>query len=225
MLDEGESTGNLYGTVTALLMLAVAEMLQGRTTEARTCAQRAVTLWTLSGFHVQHFYALRVEVFCDLLDGRALEAYKRLDAAWPQIRAAGLLRHTLIRMDAYLLRARAALVAAESSSDPVRSLDAAAADARRLHDEKRPDAMAAAALIRAGIACRRGDRAAALGLVEQSERAFRDADMKLVALASGWQRASLSGEHAAYLKAQSISDPRSLFGVLAPGFSASKSSA
>lgn len=229
MLDESENTGNLYGTVTALLMRAVGEMLQGRTTEARNSAQRAVTLWTLSGFHVQHFYALRVEVFCDLLEGRALAAYKKLDSAWPQIRAAGLLRHTLIRMDAYLLRARIALVAAESSSDPARSLDAAEADVRRLHGEKRADATAAAALLRAGIAWQRGHREAAQELAAQSERAFREADMKLFALASGWQRASFSGEpvsldaeDAAYLKAQSISDPRSLFGVLAPGFSAAK---
>jgi len=225
MLRESESSSNLYGTVTALLMLAVADMLQGQTTEARSRAQRAVTLWTLSGFHVQHFYALRVEVYCDLLEGRATEAWKRIDTAWPLIRAAGLLRHTLLRTDTYLLRARAALVAAQSSADPSRLLDVAAADARRLNDEKRPDAIAAAALLRAGIGYRRGDRAAALDLLDQSERAFRGAEMSLVALASRWQRSAISPaspeldpQDAAYLKTQGISAPQTLFAVLAPGF-------
>lgn len=225
MLGEGESTGDLYGTVTALLMLGVADKLQGRTAEARACARRVASLWTLSGFHVQHFYALRIEIYCDLLEGQPTNALKRLDDAWPQIQSAGLLRHTLLRTDAHLLRARAALAAAASSTQPGKLLHDAETAARQLSGEERPDAVAAAELVRSGIAAHRNDRPGAVALLEQSERTFQENDMKLAALASRWQRSALSEEprtltpeDQAYIEAEGISEPDELFRVLAPGF-------
>ena len=101
---EAEDNGDLYALVTALLTEGASRLAADDCPGARDLARRAMNLWTPSGFHLQHFYALRLEAYCDLYERRPLDAWRRLEQAWPGVQRSSLLRHAVLRTDAHLLR-------------------------------------------------------------------------------------------------------------------------
>jgi hypothetical protein len=99
----------------------------------------------------------------------------------------------MLRSDALLLRARTALAAAESRRAPRPLLRETSRAARVLGRMGRPDAEAAAQLLRAALTHRRGDRRGALALLEHAEAAYARASMALHVAYARRRRGELLG--------------------------------
>ncbi|MBZ5710605.1 serine/threonine-protein kinase PknK [Nannocystis pusilla] len=171
-LRDAEARGDLYGLVVFSQFFAQARVAAGDLATARHYARDSVRRWTRRDYTLQHFYALRIEVCCDLYDGEAVRADSALRERWGAISRAGLLRNPISRIDALLLRARCALARGDRRG--------AACIARRLACESRPDAGLHARWIRARAAPQRPGAAAELAA---AARGFGEVDMTMAAWA------------------------------------------
>ncbi len=226
LLREAESRGDLYGLVTGCLNEALYRLLAGDTRRVREMARRVVELWTPRGYHMQHFYALRLHAYGDLREGRPLDAWNRVRDEWKQIKQANLLRHTLLRSDAHLLRARAAVAAAAAGGGDW-MLRSAEADAQRLEREGRSDAAAYAQLVRAGIAAVRGDRSRAFADLRGAATRFDEMHMepgaalarrRASALSVGDEGEEMGARAEEFFRRETSVDPDSVLAMYAPGF-------
>jgi hypothetical protein len=199
-LRDAEARGDLYGLVVFSQFFAQARVAAGDLAAARHYARDSVRRWTRRSYTLQHFYALRVEVCCDLYDGEAHRADSRLRERWGSIVAAGLLRNPISRIDALLLRARCALARGDRRG--------AAAVARRLGCESRPDAALHARWIRARA---QPSRTGADAELVAAARGFRAAGMIMAAWSIEHRRASADHERRAEaeraLRELGVSDP------------------
>ncbi|MFO0729177.1 MAG: protein kinase [Myxococcota bacterium] len=128
---EAEARGDLYARVTAMLYAGAAYLAADDPQAARQLAEEAERAWDSREFHVQHFYACRLLCAADLYEGQPEAALRRLSGLWPELVGSGLLRVSVMRVDAELLRAR--VYAAAARPDQLRrSLKALAV-------ERRPD--------------------------------------------------------------------------------------
>jgi eukaryotic-like serine/threonine-protein kinase len=136
----------------------------------------------------------------------------------------------LTRLEATHLRARAALAAssdAGSKSHREALIGEAARDARKIAGEKMPWSSPLAALLQAGVAAARGDKARALALLPQAAKGLDEAGMALYATAARWRQGKLGGgdegkrlvaEAEAWLAKERIKAPAKMIAMLAPGF-------
>ena len=185
--------------------------------------------WSQRGFHVQHYYALLSRSMIDLYEGDGRGAYARVMEQWPALASSMLLRVQSLKITALAIRANAALAAAASygrgSAEERDMLRSAEKGARDLAGERMAWSDALAAMVRAGVVLTRGDRSAAIALLESSVRGFDAADMGLHAAAArrrlgalvggerGRETAALSD---AFMAAQRIKEPARLTAMLAP---------
>lgn len=82
---------------------------------ARHAARDSIAGWSRHGHHLQHHWSWHALVNADLYAGDGLAAWRRVEAGWPALRRALLLNIPMVRVEAYDLRARAALLAAAAS--------------------------------------------------------------------------------------------------------------
>jgi len=228
LLRDTEETSNLYGRVNGFLLRGLGRLTEDDPAEARALARRVRSLWTAGGFSMQSFYAFRLEAYCDLYEGRPHVAWNRVERTWPEIRRSGLLQHTLLRSDAYLLRARAALVVASSApSQREAMLRSAEADAMRIARTGRPDANAHALLVCAGMAAIRGERPRTADLLTQATIRFKEAGMALCVAVARRRAAELCGgiegqellcQADEFFSREAISNPTRFLAMYAPGF-------
>jgi hypothetical protein len=101
----------------------------------------------------------------------------------------------VVRIEAADLCGRATLAASLGATGRPRAALLAAAEthARSLARERCAHAHAPAAMLRAGIAERRGDRRRAVALLDQARRAYQRAAMRVHALAAAWHAARVDG--------------------------------
>ncbi|WP_437970524.1 AAA family ATPase [Sorangium sp. So ce260] len=174
------AVGNLFASVSATIASAVPLLATDDAAEARRCVREVVARWTRGALHVQHMYALRLEILADLYEGEPDAARSRLLAEWRGIERSQQLRVQPARMDMLLLRARTAIAAAaarRSGREPL--LREAEADAARLEREVRRDGAPLAALLRAGIARLRDRPSEAIVQLGAAARGFDAVDMAL----------------------------------------------
>ncbi|MCY1064767.1 AAA family ATPase [Nannocystis sp. RBIL2] len=199
-LRDAEARGDLYGLVVFSQFFAQARVAAGDLAAARHYARDSVRRWTQRNYTLQHFYALRVEVCCDLYDGEVHRADSRLRERWPSIVGAGLLRNPISRIDALLLRARCALARGDRRG--------AMRVACRLGCESRPDAALHARWIRARAAPSRARADAELAAAADG---FQAAGMTLAAWSIEQRRAGADVERRARaeraLRELGVSDP------------------
>jgi len=193
----------------------------------------AMQRWSTGSFHLEHYNELLARVSADLYTGPGREyaaAHDEILRKWPLMRRSLLLEIELLRVFGWQLRGRAALAAAQGDgakrAAPERLRDAIRA-AAALERIRCPWGDPMAVLLRAGIAHRRGDRAAAATLLDRAATAFAARDMELQAVASRRMRGALvGGDEGASLVAeanrwaadQGIKNPSRMFAVFAPGF-------
>jgi tetratricopeptide (TPR) repeat protein/predicted Ser/Thr protein kinase len=229
MAIEAEDRGDRYGAVVAAGLIASSGVAVDLPDESRAQLHTALERWSREGFLIQHLYAARSDVLADLYQGRAGDALQRVRDIWPSIERAFLLRTPITRIDSHLMRARAALaVAASTSKDTAELLRLCKSDARLLGKEGRPDTTAYAAALRAGIAGVRGDRERALGLLDEAEHAYERAEIALSRACVQRRSGELIGgdegrEQVAradeFMLAVGVSQPSRWVAVCAPGFS------
>ncbi len=214
-IRDGEERGNLYLSTTLRttarpFVRLAADDPQG----ARDEISAALARWSPQRFHVQHFYALRANASADLYEAAGSAAYDRLTAEWREMKSSLVLRVSFARTYMLDLRARAALCAGLPH--------VADKDARRILGEKFAWSRPLAIQIRACVAARRGDRAAAAALFDEAARGFANADMLLHAAAARRRRGELTGTPAlidaadAWMATQKIRNPARMTAMLAP---------
>ena len=216
----GERVGDLFSHVKAELYCAIVEVFSDDPSSSRARVRRAIARWSESGFHFQHWLALKVEVFCDLYEGDTEAAFERVARAFRALEPSGLLRIQLKRTDAHLLRGTVAIAA--SRRDPGR-LDSAVRDAALLAAEGRPAAVGAATLLRAGVASARGSTAEGQAAYARAARELGDADIRLHAACATLAcdvvspaDAARASRAVALLEGEGIVRPERFMRVLAP---------
>jgi eukaryotic-like serine/threonine-protein kinase len=222
-LREAEERGDLYAATMLKTGLAnLVWLAAGDPGRARREAAEAMRMWSRRGFHLPHVYDLIAQVHIDLYTGDAAAALARLSERWARLDDSLLRRVPMIRIQTGFLRARAALAVGE--------LRAAARMANGLRRERPRWAQALGELVFAGIAHRRGDRAAAIGGLQQAIAGFRECEMSLhaeVALAN--LGALLGGDIGrkhradaqAWMARMRIADPSRMSALVAPSFEVS----
>jgi hypothetical protein len=228
LMREAEDRGDLYGVAQGLLFQGLHRLAVNDPAGVRSLATRIVELWTFGEFDMLQFYIFRLEAYADICDGQPLDSWQRVQDNWPELKRSNLLRHSLLRVDAHLLRARSALaVACADNGSRDEMLSAAEADAALVARKGNVVANAHALLVRAGIVAARGDGAAAVGLLKPAMAAFEAADMALCAalaqrragaLIGGAEGGELVSAATKFFSREGIPDPASLLAMYAPGF-------
>ncbi len=219
-LREAHDLGDRFASVVAGLYVGLTRLAAGDLAGARESVARARAAWPREGFHFQHWLALSIEVACDLYSGQGWTAWRRMQAIWPAIERSNMLRMQIPRIDTLVLRAGAAIAAAQDAPDRRMLLRAAGRDARALARESVGHAGAYAAVIRAGVAALAGDSVAAIRQLDRAEQVFEASDMPIHAASVRWRRALLRGESSeradAELRARGVADPGAFVAILAP---------
>jgi hypothetical protein len=229
-LREAAERGDLYATIAHATGLPnMVWLAGGDPEEARRQTEEAMRRWSRQTFQVAHWWHLLAETQIDLYQGEGVRALDRMHDAWPQLKASLLLQVQLTRLEAWHLRARAALRAAEVATGSTRTdlLEAAERDAGRIERERMPWSDPLAALLRAGVAAARGQVERAEGLLAGAVPGCEAAGMALYAAAACHRRGELLGgdegralgrEVAAWMRGQGVIDPGRMVAMLAPGF-------
>ncbi len=186
-LQETRTAGDSTGKAEAAVASSLAVLARGDAAGARAAAQPIALSWR-GGLGIPQFCALVVEVSSLLYEGDSAAAHARLEAAWPALRASQLLRVQLVRVEALRLRGLTTL----GAGGPDR-LRLARADAARLAREKRPHALAAAAVLRAGLARSSGEIAAAVAALDEAARGYASAEMSVQAASTRRAQGTLLG--------------------------------
>jgi hypothetical protein len=221
MLAGADQTGDRYAEVTALLNLALPMLATADVAAARGLVARALAQWTREAFHIQHFYARRIEAYCDLYEGRPDRARAGILAIWPALRTSSLLRVPVSRVDAHLLRARSTVALAAQDG---RYAPRAESDMAPLARESRGDAVAHVFILRAGLQALPAHRPQAIELVGRAIAAYRRAGMELHALCAERRGAEIAGavERLAAIDQRirdcGINEPVRWVDIYAPGF-------
>lgn len=187
-------------------------------------AEAAMRRWTSAGFHSQHYFALVARAQTALYRGDGVAALRRIEAAWPALTSAKLLRLQSIRIELHHLRARAALAAAGAAgpaSDRQKLLRLAARDASRIAGEDMSWAAPLAALIEAGVLAQRGEPREAARSLGRAARALEALDMELYAACARFQRRRLApgvedGGAEAWMERQGVVRPAAMAAMLVP---------
>jgi hypothetical protein len=194
---------------------------------ARDELAQVMKKWSQQGFHVQHMNRLFDETQIDLYKGETERAWHRLAAAWPDLERSHLLYVQQVRILMLDLRARCALAQA-GGEDWAMWLHQATRDARSLHREKVPWAIALAQLVEAAIYSRQGDVKSAAVILEKAIAGFSRTDMHLhAAIARRCLGQMLESSHGQmlvrqaeeWLHGQTIRNFDRMTALLAPGWS------
>ncbi|WP_156041062.1 serine/threonine-protein kinase [Chondromyces apiculatus] len=182
-LRDAEQIGDIFSIVEFQLFCATVDLASGDIPAARARAAEAMSRWYAQAFTYQHWFALKVEVWCDLHDGDVDAASRRLDAAWSTLEASKLLRVRLFALDAHFLRGTVALAGAAAdiaAGRPARrNLRAVQRDARFLIDLDFGECSGLGDLLLAGALALSGDTSAAISHLDVAIRRLDAAGMYL----------------------------------------------
>ncbi|WP_437777209.1 ATP-binding protein [Sorangium sp. So ce1097] len=227
VLRGAEQRGDRYAAAIFSAQAAWVALAADDVAGARGAIAGALSRWTTSGFHLEHFVGLLGETHVDRYAGRAGVALRRLTASWPALEGSMLLMMQNSRVMAHVERASTALAAAEGAADPEPLIQAALRDAAALAREKTAWSDPFVPLIRAGASALRGDGDAAIAQLEASAAGFDAADMPLYAAAARRQAGELLGGEKglqrllvadAVMARERIKSPARWAAMLAPGF-------
>ena len=181
LVEQARLRGNRFDEANLCAGLpALAWAVADRTADGRAEVAHALAQWSPRGFHLQHYYELLALASFDLYDGDGAAAAARLDATWPALRRSRLLMCPSVAIEAWHLRARAAIATGRAAE--------ARAAARALAGWRgHPWAEALVALTRAGF-----DRSAAS--LDAAIEACARADLRIYAAAARRRRAALVGD-------------------------------
>jgi hypothetical protein len=130
--------------------------------------------------------------YIDLYTGRPEEGLDRMQRLWGVLRRAYLLRMVSLRSNVRDLRATCAIqIAAAATNRRTQLLELAEKDAKAMRREHVSWLEPRADRIEGVVAAARGDREAALALLDRAARGFERVDMGLCAAAARWRAAQL----------------------------------
>ncbi len=227
VLRESENRGDRY-SVTNLStgLMAITWLARDEPDEARAASEAAIANWSHRGYHLQHYWSLLAEMHVALYVGPTAATWERITTDWPTLNRTFLKHLELVGVEARSFRGRCAVALAHGEAATAMLQDAERM-ARDMEKRKLEYGVALAALLRAGIAQRRGQHDAAVALLERAEREFGETGMRLHQCVARRQRGIvLGGEEGAelvtaadeWMRAQSIVRPDRMARLVAPGF-------
>jgi tetratricopeptide (TPR) repeat protein len=173
LVQDAYQRGDLYA-VTGLTSWGMSSVLLGADDPhgARKSVETAMGAWTRTGYHEQHLIACLALGDIDLYEGKAQDAWQRVEREWPLMKDALLFSADLNLIPVTDLRARAALACAAQSGDREKYLRVAERDADSMEKQYLGHAKGLARAVRAGIAMLRGDRNQAVTWLERALAVF-----------------------------------------------------
>lgn len=223
LLKEAHERDDVFAETGLLLGLPnMVWLARDRPDEADEHVAAAMRRWTSAGFYSQHYFALVARAQTALYRGNGTVALRLLEAAWPKLERAMLLRLQSIRIELHHLRARAALSASaalNSSQERRKLLHLAVKDGSSIAGEDMPWALPLAEIIEAGVFAQRGERKAAKNALGRAAEGFDSLEMGLYAAAVRFQRERLTGGagDGTWMVKQGIVDPSKMASMLVPG--------
>ena len=219
-------TGDGHSGLMAAIYSALPLVAAGHTARARARVREALSHWPREGLQSHHLHALKIDVFCDLYEGRAAAAWRRIDEAWSTLERSGLLTAATRRTEALLLRVRAGVAALAVTGAEQRRIRTCVADAlSELEGRAHAHETASAALLRAGFSSCLSDPKGFLRALDVARVGFDAAGMSLgsaVVRRIHGRLAGSAGAHAvayadALMRMQGIADIDAWMRVAAPG--------
>ncbi len=199
-----------------------------RPKEARRQAERCDNRWiTGRSFHTYHYYRLHTDAQISLYQGRGAKAWQEVLAGWAAFEGSVGHRVQSLRIEGNFMRARCAIAAVEEGEDSGSLLAIAESSVRAVEKEGARWGEGLAALVRACLAARRGDRDAALAFLEQAEEVFSEQNMRLLARVAEFRRGQLLGGEqgealvasaTGWMREESIVNPEAVVALFSPGF-------
>ncbi len=189
---DARASGNRYSEVCARLYSAIPPLAADQPAVAKERIDEALARAPI-GDHYIKTTALKFECYSDLYAGRPADGLRRLEAAWPMLKATGLMRSANFRLVFHGLRAGCLLAA--RGHEPS-ALSAAESDVDVCGDSGYPYASGQTAMWRAAIAIRRGRRDAALAAVDVALAAFAEAALPLESAYARRRKGQLLGGNA-----------------------------
>jgi hypothetical protein len=226
-LGDADRRGDVYTAAATRRLGCLAWLASGMPARARAALDETPWLAPPGMFHIQHLYELEARVWLALYEGTAAAAADELGEGFARLRAARFDKIQIVRAKATWQRAQLDLAAAPQALDRERRLRQVARAARRLEREKVAYAQAWAGLLRAGIACQRGDAIGASARLRDVISVAEGAGLELCAAAArrrlgelrgGDAGAALIQEADAWLRGQGVQDLARMVEVVAPGF-------
>ena len=193
---------------------------------ARKELDEAIGQWSVSAFHVQHWYALLGRCHIDLYEGAGLAAADRIEGEWKRLRGSGLLHFHHPRIAALHLRGSAAAAAAIATRGGEREahLSRLRKTALRLDRERQPWGRGFAELLLASGHWLRGEVDEATQRLSRAGVWFDGASLSLYAAAASCARAAIAGDEG--LKSRSleafaksgVTRPAAFLRIMVPAF-------
>jgi serine/threonine protein kinase len=231
--EGAEARGDLYAlTFCRITATYHAHLAAGRPEIARAEVEGAMARWSHHGFNMQHIYELLALGRIDLYSGKPLDARARVQARWPALTRSFILRFQFVRVEVHHLRASATLAAAAAArGNDARLFQTLMAEAERdvrlVSGEDAAWARPLGCALRASLASLKGERWAALGLLEEARGGFERCEMMLYAAAVKRRRGVLLGgeggralvrDAEAWMAGEGIKQPARMMETFAPGF-------
>ncbi len=218
MLVDAELRGDLYSIVSlqsrATVILALA---RDEPELARRHLREAMTLWSQTGYLVQHWQAMHYEAEIELYVGDGARGYDRIVHDEVALKKSFLMKVQLIRVLTWFLRGRCAVASIEA--EPARAADRLAEAlrlGRRLRRQNVPWAHVLGAIVAAIAAQAEGDRSTAIASLRSSIEGATRADMFLHAAAARYQLGWLIGGDAGRALTRQGDEEMASKGVRAP---------
>ncbi len=194
LLKEARERGDLLLETTARIgRLNVVWLVADDPDRAAHEVADAMTRWSQQYVHQQHYYQGLADARVALYTGNPARGLALVDALWPRVAGAFLLKIQSLRAELTHLRAQLRAAVATESNDPAPLLKGAARDARSLAAERTPWIDGLGQLIEASVAYARGDEALAVDRLVTAEQSFVGADMALYAIAARHRRGEILG--------------------------------
>lgn len=228
LLSDAKNRGDLYAATYLRSSLGfVAGFIADEPEAALAASNEALAQIVLPpGQHmfIPHWLSLWGEGELFLYRGDAEGLWRMLKARWRALERSYFLHVAIIRIQAFHLRARAAIAMAASGHPGYLKL--ALADAHRLYREQQAWARAMALLVQASVAQLRGNSKEAAVNLREAEDDLRTAGMQLYAEVARHRRGALTGgvegqrhlaEAEAWMKGQGIQSPSRVTQMFIPG--------
>jgi len=227
LLAMARDRGDLYFETELRTRMNLVWLAADRPEEGQREADEAMQRWSHAGFHRQHYNHALARIQTELYSGRAMAAWDVVSKNWAAIERTQLLRMQVIRVEAWYLRARAALLVAGTGIDTRRFLTVARQSTMRIAREKMAWSEPIASLLTAAIAHVDSRPKKAIVHLGVALQGFEQADMKLYAavtrrclgqLSGGFRAEQYRREADTWMATQSIVNPSRITQLIAPGF-------
>ena len=218
--------GNLFAAMDLRTRLNVIWLAADDPTRARAEVIEGLKAWPQEGFHLQHYTAMHALAQIELYTADVEVAWKHIQGQWKALEDSMLMRIQVLRIEAFHLKARAALASA-SGGDNGHRLHLAEKLANRIAGEQVAWGNPFAALVRAAIAHQRGDQSKAIALLKQAVETFDLADIDLYEAVSRRRLGQLLGDERGqrhidegdtWMRQRQIVNPEAMTRMMAPGF-------